>query len=433
MRHLPINKKLFEKNRRNFVELLPKKAVAIFHSNDQYPRNGDQFFPYRQQSDFFYLTGIEQEKSILVISPDCPNEKLKEVLFTLETNEQIAIWEGHKLTKKEAREISGIQEVQWLDGFDTGLKEILAEAETVYLNSNEYIKFIPEVPDKNHRLTEEFRNQYPLHRVERAAPLLARLRTVKSEDEIDLLRKACAITKKGFERVLQFTQPGVNEFEVQAEIDHEFAVNRARGHGYAPILASGADACVLHYIENDKVCENGDLLLMDIGAEYANYSADMSRTIPVNGKFTTRQKECYDAVLRVFNKAKELYVVGNTINGINEKVNRLMEGEMIRIGLFTQKEVDRQDPDAPLYKKYFMHGTAHFLGLDVHDVGTKHQAFEPGMVLTCEPAIYIREEQIGIRIENDLLITDGQPIDLMEDIPITTEEIEQLMKKGVHN
>jgi Xaa-Pro aminopeptidase len=430
MRYKPIDTSLFKKNRENFINLLPGHGVAIFHSNEQYPRNGDQYFPFRQQSDFFYLTGMDQEKSILILAPGCPNEKLREVLFLIRTNEQIAIWEGHKYTKKEAREISGIEHIQWLDGFESALKEVIAEASTVYLNSNEYVKFFSEVPDKNHRFAEEFKKQYPLHKLERAAPLLSKLRTIKSEQEIELLKEACEITGKGFERVLKHTRPGVHEFEVQAEIDHEFAINRARGHGYAPIIASGKNACVLHYVENDEECRDGDLLLMDFGAEYANYSADMSRTIPVNGKFTSRQKECYNAVLRVFNEAKKLYVPGNTINLVNEEVNKMMEAEMIKLGLFTEEDKDKQDPDEPLYKKYFMHGTAHFLGLDVHDVGTKHEPFKPGMVLTCEPGLYIREEDIGIRIENDILVTEKEPVDLMASIPITVVQIEEMMSTG---
>jgi Xaa-Pro aminopeptidase len=429
MKYLPIDSALFIKNRAAFVESLPEKSMAIFHSNEQYPRNGDQYFPFRQQSDFFYLTGIEQEKSILLLAPGSPNEKLKEVLFLLKTNEQIAIWEGHKYTKSEARETSGIEQVRWLDEFDSVLKEVVVDAEQVFLNSNEYIKFFPEVLDRNQRFIETFKKQYPLHKVERAAPILAKLRMVKSGEEVKLLKTACEITKKGFEKVLRYTRPGVHEFEIQAEIDHEFAMNRANGQGYAPIIASGENACVLHYIENDKPCKDGDLLLMDFGAEYANYCADMSRTIPVNGKFTNRQKACYESVLHVFHEAKKLYVSGNTINKVNEEVNKMMEAEMVKLGLFSQKDIDEQDPDLPLYKKYFMHGTAHFLGLDVHDVGAKHEPFRPGMVLTCEPGIYIREENIGIRIENDILITEGEPIDLMEDIPITVEEIEEIMNK----
>ena len=429
MRHLPIANKLFSGNRKNFLNLIPANSVAIFHSNEQYPRNGDQYFPFRQQSDFFYLTGIEQEKSILLLAPQASNKKLRQAVFIIETNEKIAVWEGHKLTKEEAREISGIQNIYWLEEFEASLKEVLADAEAVFLNSNEYVKFFSEVPDKNLRFAKSFIEQYPLHKVERAAPLLAKLRTIKSKEEIELLKKACQITKKGFERVMKFVKPGNLEFEVQAEIEHEFTMNRADGHGYAPIIASGKNACVLHYVENDKECKDGDLLLMDFGAEYANYSADMSRTIPVNGKFTERQKDCYNAVLRVFKKAKEFYIVGSTINDINEGVNKLMEKELIKLGLFSREEVEKQDPEAPLFKKYFMHGTAHFLGLDVHDVGSKSEPLKPGMVLTCEPGLYILEENIGIRIENDLLVTSGEPVDLMEDIPIEADEIESFMKK----
>jgi Xaa-Pro aminopeptidase len=429
MRHLPIANKLFSGNRKNFIDVIPENGVAIFHSNEQYPRNGDQFFPFRQQSDFFYLTGIEQEKSILLLAPQTSNKKLRQAVFIIETSEKIAVWEGHKLTKEEAREISGIQYIYWLEEFEASLKEVLADAEAVFLNSNEYVKFFSEVPDKNFRFAKSFIEQYPLHKVERAAPLLVKLRTIKSKEEIELLKKACQITKKGFERVMKFVKPGNLEFEVQAEIEHEFTMNRADGHGYAPIIASGKNACVLHYVENDKECKDGDLLLMDFGAEYANYSADMSRTIPVNGKFTERQKACYQAVLNVFKKAKEFYIVGSTINDINEGVNKLMEEELIKLGLFSREEVEKQDPEAPLFKKYFMHGTAHFLGLDVHDVGSKSEPLKPGMVLTCEPGLYIREENIGIRIENDLLITDSKPLDLMEDIPIEADEIESFMKK----
>jgi len=428
MRYPPIDNTLFINNRKRFVEQLPEGSIAIFHSNDQYPRNGDQYFPFRQQSDFFYLTGIDQEKSVLILAPGSDNQKMKEVLFLIETNELIATWEGHKYTKEEAADISGIENVFWENDFEISLREVLVGAKSVFLNANEYVKFNSEVPDKNQRFAKQFKEQYPLYRLERAAPILAQLRTIKSQEEIELMKTACDITKKALERVLRFTKPGVNEFEVQAEIEHEFTTNKANGHGYAPIIASGENACVLHYIENNQECKDGDLLLMDFGAEYANYSADMSRTIPVNGRFSERQKECYNAVLRVFKKTKELYIKGNSINTINGKVNALMEAEMIGLGLFTEDDVKNQDPKNPLFKKYFMHGTSHFLGLDVHDVGMKEESFKPGMVLTCEPGLYIREESIGIRIENDILITDREPVDLMENIPIEVDEIEELMK-----
>ncbi len=430
MRYLSLPSELFLKNRKRLLDKLPSNSLIILHSNDRYPRNGDQFFPFRQQSDLFYLTGIDQEKSILMMAPDCKNEKRKEVLFLIETSEQIAIWEGHKYTKKEAQEISGIENVYWLDEFEAAMKEVLADADVVFLNSNEYIKFFSEVPDKNLRFARQFKEDYPLYKTERAAPLLAELRMIKSDEEIELLKIASEITRKGFERVLKFVEPGKYEFEVEAGIGHEFTVNRATGHGYAPIIASGGSACVLHYIENDKPCNDGDLLLMDFGAEYANYTADMSRTIPVNGKFTERQKACYNAVLCVFKDAKKLYYPGNTINKLNEQVNKMMEKELIGLGLFTEDEVKNQDAEKPLFKKYFMHGTAHFLGLDVHDVGSKDEPFKPGMVLTCEPGLYIREENIGIRIENDILITKNGPVDLMENIPVEADEIEKIMNQS---
>ncbi|NOX87327.1 MAG: aminopeptidase P family protein [Chlorobi bacterium] len=429
MRYHPVPPGLFIDNRKRLINKLPANSLVILHSNDQYPRNGDQFFSFRQQSDFFYTTGIDQEKSILILAPDCKNKKLKEALFLIETSEKIAIWEGHKYTKEEARKISGIENVYWLEEFETALKEVLADADTVFLNSNEYIKFFSEVPDRNLRFARKFKEEYPLHKTERLAPILAKLRMIKSEEEIELLKTACEITRKGFERVLRFVKPGKYEFEIQAEIDHEFTVNRANGHGYAPIVASGGSACVLHYVENNKICSDGELLLMDFGAEYANYSTDMSRTIPVNGKFTGRQKACYNAVLRVFKEAKKLYYPGNTINKLNEQVNKMMEKELIGLGLFTEEEVKKQDAEKPIFKKYFMHGTAHFLGLDVHDVGSKDEPFKPGMVLTCEPGIYIREENIGIRIENDILVTENGPVDLMENIPVEADDIERIMNK----
>lgn len=429
MRYLPISNNLFIENRKRFISLLPKDAAAIFYSNDQQPRNGDQYFPFRQQSDFFYLTGIHQEKSILLIVPDIKKKELRETLFLIKTNEHIAIWEGHKFTKEEAKKVSGIENIYWLDDFDLALREVMAASNNIFLNRNEYPKFFPDVKERNHRLGEELKEDFPLHNYHRLAPLLTKLRLIKSDEEISLLRKGCKITNKAFRRVLATTKPGKFEFEIQGEIEHEFTLNRANGNGYAPIIASGKNACVLHYIENDKECKDGDILLLDFGAEYACYSADMSRTIPINGKFAKRQKECYNAVLNVFKKVKKLYVPGNTIDQINAGANKLMEKELLKLGLFTKEEARKQDKENPLYKKYFMHGIAHFLGLDVHDLGSKEEILQPGMVLTCEPGLYIREENIGIRIENDILITDGGPIDLMKDIPIEINEIERLMSK----
>ena len=427
MRYLPIDNNLFKNNRKRFIDLLPKNSVAIFLSNDQYPRNGDQFFPFRQQSDFFYLSGIDQEKSILVIAPDALNEKLREAIFLLVTNERIATYDGHKYTREEATEISGIENAYWVDDFETSLRDVLQNAEHVYFNTIEYVKYYNEVPTRNIRFINEFKEKYPLYKLERAAPLLAKLRTIKSDIEIELLRKSCDITRKAFERVLRYTKPGVQEFEVQAEIDHEFIINRANGHGYAPIIASGKNALVLHYIENNDICKDGDLMLMDFGAEYANYSADMSRTIPVNGKFTDRQKDCYNAVLRTFKAVRAFLIPGNTAKMVSEKAWGLMETEMIKLGLFTNEDVKNQDKEKPLVKKYFMHGTSHYLGLDVHDVGSYDEPIKPGMVFTCEPGIYIPEENIAIRIENNILVTENGPVDLMENIPIEVEEIESMM------
>jgi len=428
MRYQPISNSLFRGNRENFTKQMSENSFAVFYSNDQCPRNGDQYHPFRQNSDFFYLTGIEQEKSILLLAPACPNEKLREALFLLKTNKMLEIWEGHKYTRGEARKTSGIENVYWLDDFEASLKEVMSYFDNVYLNSNEYIKFFPDVETREIRFGKALQAQYPLHKYHRAAPLLVKQRLIKSRQEIDLIKEACAITNKALRRVLEFTKPDVWEFEVEAEISHEFTRNRADGHGYAPIIASGKSACVLHYTENDKVCHSGDLLLMDFGAEYANYTADLSRTIPVSGKFTPRQKELYHAVLRVMKEVKKLYIPGNTINDINNKANELIEKEMIRLGLFSEEDVKKQDAENPLFKKYFMHGTSHFMGLDVHDVGAKHEPLKPGMVLTCEPGIYIPEENTGIRIENDILITKSRPIDLMADFPIEVEEIETLMK-----
>jgi Xaa-Pro aminopeptidase len=366
-----------------------------------------------------------------MISPNCPNQKLRETLFIIKTNEKLATWEGHKYTIKEARDISGIENIFWLDDFEASLREALSFTKTVFLNSNEYVKFFNDVPDKNHRFALDFKNNYPLHKMERAAPILTELRTIKSAEEIKLIQKACDITHKSFERILKYIKPGIHEFEIEAEIDHEFTINRANGHGYTPIIASGKNACVLHYVDNNEMCSEGDLLLMDFGAEYANYTADMSRTIPVNGKFNERQKDCYEAVLRVFKELRKLYVPGNSPDFINSTAEKLMEAELIKLGLFSAEDVKNQDKENPLFKRYFMHGVAHPIGLDVHDVGSKYEAFKPGMVFTCEPGLYIREENIGIRLENDILITEDEPIDLMEAIPIEIDDIENMMKKSL--
>ncbi len=427
MRHSLIDSSLFIKNRKDFCKRMLPDAVAIINPNDEFPRNGDQDFPFRQNSDLFYLTGIDQEKTRLILAPDFPNKKHREILFILETSEKIETWEGPKHTRDEASKLSGISTVLWLDEFEPVLNEIMVHVKHVYLNTNENPKYNNPVPYLDLRFANELRNKFPNHDYKRAAPVLYGLRMVKKDIEIELIKKAVDITGNAFRKILQVTRPGIYEYEIQAELEYEFTRNRAGGNAYRPIIASGERACVLHYINNDGECRDGELLLMDFGAEYANYAADLSRTIPVNGKFTKRQRECYDAVLSVQKKAIKMFIPGNTIDNLNKEVNKLMEKEMIRLGLFTGKDVKNQDPENPMHMKYYMHGASHFMGLDVHDVGLKSDVFKPGMVLTCEPGLYIKKEKIGIRIENDIFITKNGPVNLMKDIPVDPEEIEHLM------
>ncbi|MFM2136157.1 MAG: hypothetical protein RL021_1557 [Bacteroidota bacterium] len=427
MKYTPIDSALFTENRKKYRALLPENAIAFFNSNDEMPRNGDANFLFRQQSDIFWLTGIDQEQTILVMAPNHPIAEYRELLFVRKTNEHIAVWEGHKYTKEEARVASGIQSVYWVEDFHSILPVLMHHSQKVFINLNENDRFVTEVPYRDERFAATLRQKYPNHSYERSGPLMARLRAIKSDTEVGLMRIACDITDKAFRRVLRFTKPGVHEFEIEAEIIHEFIRNRATGHAYTPIIASGPNACVLHYNDNNQVCKDGDVILLDFGAEYANYAADLSRSIPVNGRFTARQRDVYNAVLRVMRAAKKLLVVGNTIPKYHEEVGRIMEAELIGLGLLDAAAVKKQDPKQPLYKKYFMHGTSHFLGLDVHDIGSRYEPMQAGMVFTCEPGIYIPEEGLGIRIENDILITGKGPVDLMERIPIEVEEIEELM------
>jgi Xaa-Pro aminopeptidase len=428
MRYPLISSTFFKQNREKLSGLLPKGSLAVFTAAAKMPRNGDQFYPYRQQSDFFYLTGIEAENAFLILYPSCPAPELREVLFIEAYNPVKATWDGHMLSQQEATDISGVQTIRKDDQFDAVLRELMHSAQAVYLNLNEYPKYQTAISDSNKLLADKIKAAYPLHDFLRAAPLLEGLRVIKSETEIKLIEQACQITGKAFERVLRFVEPGKYEFEVQAEIDHEFTIRRAQGHAYAPIIAGGLNSCVLHYTDNESQLESGDLLLFDFGAEYANYASDMSRTIPVSGKFTDRQKDCYQAVLRVLKQATKLYVPGNTTDQINKATWKMMESEMIQLGLFTAEAVKNQHPESPLYQKYLMHGVAHHVGLDVHDPGLKHQPLKPGMVITCEPGIYIREEKIGIRLENDILVTENDPVNLMAHIPIEVDEIENLMQ-----
>jgi Xaa-Pro aminopeptidase len=427
MKYLPINNELFTNNRKNFVLRTKPNSIAVFHSNDEFPRNGDQAFSFKQNADFFYLTGIDQEQSILILYPDCPNPQYKEVLFLRQTNQYIAVWEGHKYTKEEARKTSGIENVQWLDEFDTILHTIINYADNIYINTNENDRYSHSVPYRDLRMFEQLCKKYPLHHYERSAVILRDLRTIKSEIEVELTQKACAITKDAFVRVLKFMKPGVAEYEIEAEITHEFLRQRATGHAYSPIIASGLNAIVLHYVDNNQVCQDGDVALFDFGAEYANYNADMTRSIPVNGRFTKRQREVYDAVLRVMKGATQLIQAGAILTDYHEEVGKMMTSELIGLKLLDKHDVEKQDPKMPAYKKYFMHGTSHHLGLDVHDFANRYKPFEVGNILTCEPGIYIPKEGLGIRLENDILITKGGNIDLMADIPLEAEHIEEIM------
>ena len=428
MKYMPISNELFVHNRRNFVKELKPSSIAVFHSNDVMPTNADGTMAFRQNNDLLYLSGIDQEESVLLLFPDAKDERNREILFIRETNDHILTWEGYKLTKEQAREVSGIKNIFWTSEFKQVLNTLMAEAEHVYLNSNEHLRAVVEVETRDARFVKWCKDTYPLHNYKRLAPIMHHLRAIKSDIEIALIKKACSITEKGFRRILQFVKPGVMEYEIEAELYHEFLRQRSRGPAYGSIIASGANACILHYVDNNRECKDGDVLLMDFAAEYANYASDLSRSIPVNGTFTKRQREVYDAVLHVFKTARNMLVPGNTLDQYHAFVGTVMQHELIKLGLLNENDVRNQDPDKPLYKKYFMHGTSHFLGLDVHDVGNKYRPFEAGMVFTCEPGIYIREEGLGIRLENDILVTANGPVDLMENIPLEAADIERLMK-----
>ncbi|MEO9474975.1 MAG: aminopeptidase P family protein [Cyclobacteriaceae bacterium] len=429
MKYHRIENDLFKLNRDRLAARLKPNSVAVVHSNDILPTNGDGTLPFKQNSNLFYLSGVDQEETMIILAPDFPDEKMREILFLRETSDEIAVWEGHKLTKKEGQEVSGIENVRWKDSFEQTLRTVLAESEHIYLASNEHLRNSSDVEGANDRFVKWCRAHFPLHEYERLAPVIYDLRTVKSEKEVQLIEHACHITEKGFRRILESTRPGVWEYELEAEYIHEFLVNRSRGFAYTPIVAGGANACVLHYIENNQQLKDGDLLLMDVAAEYANYNADMTRTIPVNGKFTKRQRQVYDAVLRVKNHATEMLTPGNILSEYQKAVGEIMEEELVELGLIDKADIKNQDKNWPAYKKYFMHSTSHHLGLDVHDVGSVYKKFEPGMVFTVEPGIYIREEGIGIRLEDNILITEKGHKNLMRNIPIHAEEIEDLMNK----
>ncbi len=428
MKYTSIDRTLFINNRKNFTAQMKANSIAIFNSNDIYPISADSTLPFEQHRDIFYLSGVDQEESILVLFPDCPKEKHREMLFLRETNEHIAVWEGEKLTKEKAFETSGIKTVYWLNEMEKVLFELMTQCDTIYINTNEHYRANVETETREDRFTKWIKNKYPAHSVAKSNPILQRLRSIKDALELDLMQKACDITEKGFRRVLNFVKPNVWEYEIEAEYMHEFLCNRSRKFAYTPIIASGNNANVLHYIENNQQCKAGDLILMDVGAEYANYCSDMTRTIPVSGRFTNRQKDVYNAVNRVKIEATKMLVPGTDWADYHVEVGKLMTSELLALGLLDKADVQNEDKDWPAYKKYFMHGTSHHIGLDTHDYGLLTEPMEANMVFTVEPGIYLPEEGFGVRLEDDVVIqSNGEPFNLMRNIPIEVEEIEELM------
>lgn len=407
---------------------MKNNSLAVFNSNDIYPISADSTMPFEQHRDIFYLSGVDQEESILILFPDCPKEKHREILFLKETNEHIAIWEGEKLTKEKAFETSGIKTVYWLQDMEKIMFEIMTQCETVYINTNEHYRANVETETREDRFTKWLKEKYPAHRVAKSNPILQRLRSVKDPIELDLIQQACDITEKGFRRILNFVKPGVWEYEIEAEFMHEFLRNRSKKFAYTPIVASGNNANVLHYVENNQQCKAGDLILLDVGAEYANYSSDMTRTIPVSGRFTDRQKAVYNAVLNVKNEATNMLVPGTDWAAYHAEVGKIMTNELLNLGLLDKADVQNEDPEWPAYKKYFMHGTSHHMGLDTHDYGILTEPMQENMVFTVEPAIYIPKEGFGIRLEDDVVIQKtGAPFNLMRNIPLEADDIESLM------
>jgi Xaa-Pro aminopeptidase len=430
MKYDLIDNQLFIKNRKNFAKAMNPKSLAVFNSNDVYPIGADSTMPFQQNRDIFYLSGVDQEESILVLFPDAPKENHREILFLTETNAHIAVWEGEKLTKEKALETSGIKTVYWLKDFKKIFYELMTQADTVYINTNEHYRANVETETREARFNKLLKEQYPAHSVAKSNPILQRLRSVKDQIELGVMQQACKITEKGFKRVLQFTKPGVWEYEIEAEFMHEFLRNRSRGFAYTPIVASGDNANVLHYVVNNSQCKDGELMLLDVGAEYANYNSDMTRTIPISGRFTKRQKDVYNAVLRVKKEATKLLVPGAVWAPYHEEVGKLMTSELLGLGLLDKTDVKNEDKDWPAYKKYFMHGTSHHIGLDTHDYGLLHEPMQANNVFTVEPGIYLPEEGFGIRLEDDVVIQEnGEPVNLMADIPLEVEEIEEWMNK----
>jgi len=428
MKYLPLKSTIFVQNRARFAATLERKSLAIFHSNDLYPTGADGTLPFKQASDIFWLSGVDQEESVLVLFPDAPKPEHREILFLTETNDLIAVWEGAKLDKDQAFAVSGIRTIYWLQDWNRVMKELMSQTEHVYLVTEEHLRRNNPVETRTMRLNKALKEAYPHHSYKRSAPDLNALRAVKTKEEVEVMQIAADITAAGYDRILRFLKPGVAEYELEAEFMHEFLRRRSRGFAYTPIIGSGANACVLHYIENNMPCNDGELVLFDVGAEYGNYACDVTRCFPVNGTFTPRQREVYEAVLRVEKAAIELLRPGAILAEYHVQVGELMTKELIRLGLITQADVDAQDPAWPAYKKYFMHGTSHYLGVDVHDYGLwDGSPIQEGMVFTCEPGIYIPEEGLGIRIEDDVVITKEGHINLTQAIPKEVDEIEAIM------
>lgn len=406
------------------------KSIAVFNSNDIFTTGADSTMPFEQHSDIFYLSGVDQEESVLLLFPDAMDKAHREVLFVRETNDHIAIWEGAKLTKEQATQTSGVETVYWLSDFDKVFFDLMTEAETIYFNTNEHYRQAIELESREARFIKTVKDKFPAHNWAKSFPIMQAIRGVKEPEEIELLQTACNITEKGFRRILDFVKPGVMEYEIEAEFMHEFLRNRSKGFAYTPIIGSGFNACVLHYIENNQACKDGDMLLMDVGAEYANYSSDMTRTIPVNGRFTDRQRAVYNAVNRVKDEATKMLVPGTIWADYHVEVGKIMTSELLGLGLLDKADIKNEDPKWPAYKKYFMHGTSHHMGLDTHDYGELKTPMKANMVFTVEPGIYIQEESMGIRLEDDVVIQEtAEPFNLMKNIPIEADEIEDLMNK----
>ncbi len=428
MRYIPLNNSIYKRNRLNFMDQMKGNCMAIFNSNDIYPVSADSELPFAQHRDMFHLAGIDQEETILILYPSSKDSKTREILFIRRSDEHTKIWEGEKLSKDLASKLSGIESIHFVEDFKNILHLITSKVDTFYINKNEHYRANSPVETREDRFISWLLKKYPAHNVAKSNPILQRLRSIKHIDEIDQIRKACQITKKGFNRVLKFIKPGVWEYQIEAEFIHEFINNSSKGFAYSPIIASGQDNNVLHYVKNNKQCKDGELILMDVGAEYGNYSSDMTRTIPVSGHFSKRQKEIYNTVLRVKNEATKLLTVGNNWKNFHDQVGEIMTKELLDINLLDKADIKNQTKKNPAYKKYFMHGTSHHLGLDTHDYGLLDDLFQENMVFTVEPGIYIPEEGFGVRLEDDVVIqTKGEPINLMEDIPIETDHIEELM------